>query len=67
MGSIKFHYVAFCPGGKPISYSVFQKASWFQPLKAYSAFRSFSPICLHFYKRALERGEVKLRQVVYEV
>ena len=37
-----------------------------QPLKAFSAFGSFSPFVGHFFKRARER-EVKLRHIVYEV
>ena len=36
-----------------------------QPLKAYSAFGSFSPVCRPFFKQARER-EVKLRHVLYE-
>ena len=38
-----FHNIAFGQGGKPISCSVFRQDSWFQPLKAYSGFGSFSP------------------------
>ena len=65
-----FHNVTFGPGGKEIIYfcSVFRYDSWFQPLKAFSAFGSFSPVCRSaiFFKRARE-PEVKLRHVVYEV
>ena len=63
-----FHNVTFGPGGKAIIYfcSVFRYDSWFQPLKAFSAFGSFSHLCRPFFKRARE-PEVKLRHVVYEV
>ena len=55
-----FHDVTFDPGGKAIRYS------WFQPLKAFSAFGSFSPVSRPFFKRARE-PEGKLRHVVYAV
>ena len=64
-----FHNVTFGPDGKAIiSCSVFRYDSWFQSLKAFSAFGSFSPVCRSaiFFKRARE-PEVKLRHVVYEV
>ena len=65
-----FHNVTFGPGGKAIIYfcSVFRYDSWFQPLKAFSAFGSFSSVCRSaiFFKRARE-PEVKLCHVVYEV
>ena len=40
-----FHNVTFGPGGKAIIYScsVFGYDSWFQSLKAFSAFESFFP------------------------
>ena len=46
-----FHNVTFSPGGKAIIYfcSVFRYDSWFQPLKAFSAFGSFSPVCRPFF------------------
>ena len=40
--------------------------AWFQPLKAFSAFGSFPPVCRPFFKRARE-PEVKLRHVVNKV
>ena len=51
-----FHNVTFDPGGKAIIYScsLFGKDSWFQPLKAFSAFGSFPPFVGHFFKRARE-------------
>ena len=63
-----FHNVTFGPGGKAIIYfcSVFRYDSWFQPLKAFSAFGSFSPVCRPcFWTGAGTWG--KLRHVVYEV
>ena len=40
-----FQNVTFGPGGKAtISCSVFRYDSWFQRLKAFSAFGSFSPV-----------------------
>ena len=64
----RFHNVTFGPGGKAIiSFSVFQyDHSWFQPLKTFLAFGSFSPVCRPFFKWAWE-PEVKLRHIVYEV
>ena len=44
----------------------FGKIPGFNPLKAFSAFRSFSPFVGHFFKRVRE-PQVKLRHVVYEV
>ena len=63
-----FRNFTFGPGGKAIIYSssVFGYDSWFQPLKAFSAFGSFPPFVGHFFKRARE-PEVKLRHVVYKV
>ena len=62
-----FHNVTFGPDDKAItSRSVFFWDSWFQPLKAFSAFGSFPPLVGHFFKRARER-KVKLSHVVYEV
>ena len=64
----RFHNVTFGPGGKAIiSFSVFRyDHSWFQPLKTFLAFGSFSPVCRPFFKWAWE-PEVKLRHIVYEV
>ena len=63
-----FRNFTFGPGGKAIidSWSVFGYDSWFQPLEAFSAFGSFSPVFRPFFKRARE-PELKLRHVVYEV
>ena len=46
-----FHKDTFGPGGKAIIYScsVFGYDSWFQPLKAFSGFGSFSPVCRPFF------------------
>ena len=62
-----FQNVTFDRSGEAtISCSVFRYDSWFQPLKDFSAFGSFSPVCRPFFKQARE-PEVKLRHVVYEV
>ena len=54
-----FHNVTFSPGGKAIIYScsVFGYDSCFQPLKAFSAFGSFSPVCRPFFLSG--RGNLK--------
>ena len=54
-----FHNAMFGPAGKTIiSCSVFwYKDSWFQPLKAFSAFGSFSPVCRPFFSSG--RGNLK--------
>ena len=58
----------FGRGGEGIiSCSVFRLDSWFQPLKAFSAFGSFPSVCRPFFFKRARVAEVKLRHVVYEV
>ena len=51
-----FHNVTFGPGGKAIiSCSVFRQYSWFQPLKAFSAFGNLVPRVLSYPSLRSER------------
>ena len=59
-----FHNATFGPGGKAIiSCSVFRQYSWFQPLKAFSAFRSFSPSLSAIFLSG--RGDLKENYVMF--